>query len=694
MNRIWFASIVCKRALSRRSFQRARLALVLAIAAIAGGTPAYAAITAISAGNSNTCVVKDGGVQCWGDNFYGQLGNGTRTPSATPVQTVAAGSGATTVSVGALHACAVVAGGAKCWGYYDGGGSLGDALALGRGAASSTDPSNTAPTDVQGLAAGSGVTAISVGANHTCAIISGAAKCWGNNIFGRLGTGNSISAGTPQSVANADDLASFASGVESIAAGVDHTCAIKSGGALYCWGRNAASGSVAGGRLFVDSTTLPSIAAPKYVSINNATAIALNAGAFHSCAVRSGTTINCVGDNLYGQQGPGYVGNPSAAANNAGSAAALGTEHTCALVDGGARCWGRNDSGQLGNGNTAHTGSSSDVLAFRPSTNAGVTHLAAGSAHTCAVVNQQVRCWGDNSASALGVFYDNLLAVSIFGNGVVTSSVGNINCGASCSASLWRGEAVTLTAAPAMNSFFSHWTGVTCNEGNTSATCTFVMEGAYQSTLSPVANFAAPQAQTINFPAISAFSWYQGSATLNATASSGLAVSYSVLLGACALSANIVTASAPTSCTIAANQAGNASFTPAPQVTRVVTVNNGPALLDIDASGVATMPATKYDAATDGVMVLRYLFGYTNSATTANAMGASATRDAAQINAHLQTIQPLLDINGDGDVKASIDGLIIVRYMIGLRSTALVANLPIGTFTVSEIETRISRLMP
>ena len=113
-------------------------------------------------------------------------------------------------------------------------------------------------------------------------------------------------------------------------------------------------------------------------------------------------------------------------------------------------------------------------------------------------------------------------------------------------------------------------------------------------------------------------------------------------------------------------------------------------LLDIDASGAGT----RYDPATDGVMVLRFLLGYSVDAIAAGATGATATRSAAQIGTHFATIQSLLDIDGDGTPRAPTDGLLIVRYLLGLRGSALVAGVPIGSLTITQIESSISRLMP
>jgi hypothetical protein len=200
---------------------------------------------------------------------------------------------------------------------------------------------------------------------------------------------------------------------------------------------------------------------------------------------------------------------------------------------------------------------------------------------------------------------------------------------------------------------------------------------------------AVVASQTITFPPIASFSWYDGSAHLSATASSGLPVSYTVLSGACALAGAVLTASQPSACTIAADQAGNASFTAAAQQTQAV-VASGPALLDIDASA----PSTRYDPATDGMLLLRYLLGYRGTELTASATGATATRSAALIEAHIQSLLPVLDVDGDGSVRVATDALLIVRYMLNLRGTTLVQSVALGPNSVAQIESAIGRLMP
>jgi len=345
-----------------------------------GGLPG--GVSSITAGQMHTCAVTTGGdVTCWGGNWTGQLGDGTTAirPTATPVTSLA--SGVASIAVGRT-VCATTSGGAAmCWGAnrY---GQLGDG----------TTTIRLVPTPVSGL--GSGVEAIATGSQHVCAVTTGgAALCWGWNAYGQLGDGTTTDRWTPTPVSGLE------SGVLAIAAGGSHTCALMTGGAVRCWGSNA-YGQLGNGTAVTPWTT------PTAVSgLESGGAAAIVTGYRHSCAVTTGGAAKCWGDNSMGQLGDWTYQNRLTPTQVYGlgtgvAAIAAGAQHTCALTTGGgALCWGTNWTGQLGDGTTTDqvrpwgvSGLSSDVAG-----------LAAGSAHTCAVTTGgSALCWGYNDYGQLG----------------------------------------------------------------------------------------------------------------------------------------------------------------------------------------------------------------------------------------------------------------------------------------------------
>jgi alpha-tubulin suppressor-like RCC1 family protein len=179
-------------------------------------------VTDIAAGRRHTCAIKDGTIYCWGNNTNYQLGfdsNGQPAHGPTLMAQPPPGR-AVGITAGSDHSCALMDSGAVyCWGTRSDG-RLGDG--------SSTDKSAN-PLLVTGM--DSGVSAIHSNYQHTCAIKSGTAFCWGDGGYGRLGNGAESSSSVPVQVSNI-------SGVTSIAGGRDHTCAVASD-KQYCWGRNS-----------------------------------------------------------------------------------------------------------------------------------------------------------------------------------------------------------------------------------------------------------------------------------------------------------------------------------------------------------------------------------------------------------------------------------------------------------------------
>lgn len=328
------------------------------------------AIVAIAAGWGHTCALTaGGGVKCWGSGAGAQLGDGTTTDSATPVDVPGLASGVVAISAGGQHSCAVTtAGGVKCWGGNDFGG-LGDG---------SKNPSAT-PVDVSGL--GSGVIAVEAGLIHTCALTSaGGVKCWGYNSFGGLGNGETSESPLPV------DVRGLASGVSAIATGYEHSCALTTRGGVKCWG--SGNGSALG-----NGSTAASLTPVDVLGLTSgATAIA--AGPDHACAATTRNGIKCWGGN-YGNS-PVDVGRVPGDI----TALAAGAGHSCALTgDGGVVCWGSNHFGHLGNGSRTESATPVDVSGLA----SGVTAIDAGFDHTCALTELgEVNCWGDNWTGQLG----------------------------------------------------------------------------------------------------------------------------------------------------------------------------------------------------------------------------------------------------------------------------------------------------
>ena len=325
----------------------------------------------ISSGFHDVCaVLDDGEVSCWGNNGAGQLGIGSTLHKGSPQAEIDLGTGrtATAVAVGIRTVCAVLDDGSvKCWGAGTSG-VLGQGDGTNRGASLADLGDALLPVP---LGTGRTATAVAVGSTFACAVLDdGSVRCWGENGSGQLGQGDTTDRGDqPGELGDALPPIPLGTGrtATAITAGDEFACALLDDGSVKCWGNNVR------GQLGVGDTAnrgdqgaelgdaLPSVPLG-----TGRTATAVTAGAAHACARLDDATVRCWGYNNVGQLGQGGTDNRGDQAGELGDALpaiALGTGRTatavsaggpfsCALLDDGAvKCWGAgvgNAPGEMG----------------------------------------------------------------------------------------------------------------------------------------------------------------------------------------------------------------------------------------------------------------------------------------------------------------------------------------------------------
>ncbi len=324
---------------------------ILLYAALPGITPGICPFQpAITAGSWHTVVLKaDSTVWTWGNNSDGQLGDGATNPTSLPTQVLG-----------------------------------------GRGSELLT-----------------GVIAIAAGEGHTVALkADGSVWAWGRNISGQLGIGNTDTSFTPVQVHDVGD-SGMLTDIIDIAAGFDHTLALKSDGTVYAWGFNG-SGQLGDGTIGPERHVPVRVGATTLLT----DVVEIAASGWHSMARKADGTVWTWGNNSDGQLGDGtpidraspvQVGGSNPIMNIIGIAA--GYKHNIVLKsDGTVWTWGGNDAGQLGDGTIIPSRTPIQVHEEGDSTFlANVIDIAAGYWHSLALKSDNtVWAWGFNGAGQLG----------------------------------------------------------------------------------------------------------------------------------------------------------------------------------------------------------------------------------------------------------------------------------------------------
>jgi alpha-tubulin suppressor-like RCC1 family protein len=323
--------------------------------------------------------LQGGSVAAWGANNLGQLGDGTTTDRAEPVE-VSGLSDVVAVDAGSHHGLALLGDGTvRAWGRNHRG-QLGDG----------TDTNRIEPVPVSGLSGAVAVAADAGGGGaHSLALLDdGTVRAWGDNELGQLGDGTTTLRHTPVAV-------SELSQVVAIAGGSWHNLALLDDGTVRAWGEN--SGGQLGDGTTIDRTTPVEVAGLSGV-------VAVAAGEGHSLALLDDGTLRAWGWNQHGQVGDGTTTNRTepvevSALSGVVAIAAAGGHSLAVLDDGTVRAWGRNFSGQLGDGTDTDRRT-------EPVTVSGlgeVSAVAAGENHSLAVLEDSTaRAWGNNFFGQLG----------------------------------------------------------------------------------------------------------------------------------------------------------------------------------------------------------------------------------------------------------------------------------------------------
>ncbi|MEM7798665.1 MAG: dockerin type I domain-containing protein [Chloroflexota bacterium] len=252
------------------------------------------------------------------------------------------------------------------------------------------------------------------GHDHACALTTaGEVMCWGRNWEGQLGDGSTTNSLVPVNVSGLN------SGVVDVGVGERHSCALLDNGGVKCWGSNFVGVLGTGADLNSNSYTPVDVVGMtsgiKAISVNKR----------FNCALTEEGGVKCWGHNDKGQLGNGFGGDSTYKStpvdvtdlSSGVSSIATGPYHTCAALEsGGAKCWGHNRFGEAGDGTHQRRYTPVNVREM----DEVLVEIAAGESHTCALtVDGVVKCWGGNAQGQIGdgSTTERLLPITISGLG-------------------------------------------------------------------------------------------------------------------------------------------------------------------------------------------------------------------------------------------------------------------------------------
>ena len=384
--------------------------------------PSSAAAAGLDVGRYHSCArLPDGRVRCWGYGGDGALGYANRStigddevPGAAGPVDLGAGRTAAALSAGFVHTCAVLDNAAvRCWGFgADGRLGYGNTASIGDDEA----PGSVGPVD---LGRGRTAKAITTGSAHSCAVLDDdTVRCWGSGFNGQLGYGSLINIGNDEAPGSIGPV-KLGDGrtARAITAGDSHTCALLDDGAVRCWGFGANGQLGYANTNSIGDNETPDTVDP--VKFSAGRAVALSAGAFHTCALLENGTVRCWGyggngrlgyantDNIGDDEPPDAVGPVDLGPRRTAVAISAGVDHTCALLDDATvRCWGFGGSGRLGYANKASVGDNETPGSVGPvdlGQGRTASAISAGGDSTCARLDDGgVRCWGEGANGRLG----------------------------------------------------------------------------------------------------------------------------------------------------------------------------------------------------------------------------------------------------------------------------------------------------